>query len=210
MQLSETFASARIIPVIAIRDAASAVPLARALVAGGLHVLEITLRTDAALESVRRIIADVEGAVVGVGTVLTPQDLTRAQNAGAQFAVSPGFTRALVDAAEQLQLPFLPGVATASEIMQGLDAGLSLFKFFPAETSGGVPMLKALAGPFARVRFCPTGGVGPANLATYLALSNVVAVGGSWMIPSDFTPGRDESRVTQLAREAVAAASLRR
>jgi 2-dehydro-3-deoxyphosphogluconate aldolase / (4S)-4-hydroxy-2-oxoglutarate aldolase len=206
MQLAETLAAVRVVPVIAIRDVADAVPLARALVAGGLSVIEITLRTDAALESIRRIATEVGDAVVGVGTVLTPDDLARAHGAGAQFAVSPGLTHALVDATRERRMPFLPGVATPSEIMQGLDAGLAVFKLFPAEAAGGVAMLKALAGPFPRVRFCPTGGVTSNNLATYLALPNVIAVGGSWMVPPGFEPERDAARVTALAREAAGAA----
>jgi 2-dehydro-3-deoxyphosphogluconate aldolase/(4S)-4-hydroxy-2-oxoglutarate aldolase len=206
MLLAETLASVRIVPVVTVRSAAHAVPLARALAAGGLTVLEITLRTDAAIESIRRIAEEVEGVVAGAGTVLNVGDLARAQEAGAKFAVSPGFSRAVAEAARERGIPLLAGVATATEVMQGLEAGLSLFKFFPAETVGGEAALRAFAGPFPAVRFCPTGGITMANLSRYIALPNVTAIGGSWMIPADFSPERDGARVTASARDAIMAA----
>jgi 2-dehydro-3-deoxyphosphogluconate aldolase/(4S)-4-hydroxy-2-oxoglutarate aldolase len=181
--------------------------MARALLAGGLSVLEITLRTDAAVPAIERIAAEVPDAIVGAGTVLNARDLLRAKRAGAKFIVSPGLTDAVLHVSRSENVMLLPGVATASEIMRGLDNGLDLFKFFPAETSGGVPALKAFAGPFPQVRFCPTCGVTPANAPAYFALSNVLAVGGSWMIPHDFEPNRDAGTMSQVAREATALAS---
>jgi 2-dehydro-3-deoxyphosphogluconate aldolase / (4S)-4-hydroxy-2-oxoglutarate aldolase len=182
--------SARVIPVIAIERAADAVPLARALVAGGVRALEITLRTAAAMEAAKAIIAAVPEAVVGIGTVLTPDDLAKAKSLGARFAISPGATPELLAAAKAADLPFMPGVATASELMQAQAYGFNLVKFFPAEQSGGIAALRALAGPFPQTRFCPTGGIGEANAGAWLAEPNVVAVGGSWLCPAkDITSG---------------------
>lgn len=182
MEFFESLNQARIVPVIVIKDVAQAVPLARALVAGGLTLLEITLRTDSALEALRRIAAEVEGATVGAGTVVSRGQIATCRAAGARFIVSPGLVEDIANSARDDGIPLLPGVATPSDIMRGLGRGLSTFKFFPAESLGGVPSLKALGGPFPQVRFCPTGGVTPKNLRDYLALSNVVAAGGSWMI----------------------------
>jgi 2-dehydro-3-deoxyphosphogluconate aldolase/(4S)-4-hydroxy-2-oxoglutarate aldolase len=198
----------RVVPVITIRDAASAVPLAEALVAGGLQVLEITLRTEAGLESISRIAAEVPGAVVGAGTVITTQQLLDARNAGAQFIVSPGCTEALAVAASEAGGAFLPGAATASEVLRLLELGIQTMKFFPAETSGGVAALKALGGPFPQVRFCPTGGIDLARSASYLALANVVCIGGSWMVPTDLIEDGQWSTITALAAEATAATRL--
>jgi len=185
--------SARIIPVLTIERAEHGVPLARALVAGGVRVLEVTFRTEAAADAARAIIAEVPNAVVGIGTVLTADDLRHAQELGARFAVSPGATPDLLDAAAASGLPFLPGIATASEVMQARARGFGLLKFFPAEQSGGIAMLRALAGPFPDTRFCPTGGIGAANAASWLAEPNVVAVGGSWLCPaSDVRAGNWE------------------
>ncbi len=185
----ELLGPVRVIPVISIADVESAVPLARALVAGGLSLLEVTLRTPAALESIARIAAEVDGAVVGAGTVVTAPQFDDAAAAGARFVVSPGCTDALLDAAlgnSSADRPvFLPGAVTPSEVMRLLDAGITTMKFFPAAANGGVAALKALAGPFPQVRFCPTGGVSPDNACDYLALPNVVCVGGTWMLPSD-------------------------
>jgi 2-dehydro-3-deoxyphosphogluconate aldolase/(4S)-4-hydroxy-2-oxoglutarate aldolase len=203
MELLEELRRARIVPVIVIRDAAQAVPLARALVSGGLHMLEITLRTDDALDAMRRIAAEVEGALVGAGTVVDRRQIAACREAGARFIVSPGLTEDIADAARGEGMPLLPGIATSSDIMRGLSRGLSIFKFFPAGSLGGVSSLKALAGPFPQVRFCPTGGVTPSNLSDYLSLSNVIAAGGSWMVPSDpGAPGALE-RATAQAREAM-------
>ncbi|AUH63413.1 bifunctional 4-hydroxy-2-oxoglutarate aldolase/2-dehydro-3-deoxy-phosphogluconate aldolase [Paracoccus zhejiangensis] len=172
---------APVIPVIVIKDAASAADLARALVTGGTPVLEITLRTEAALDAIRAM-SKVEGGHVGAGTVLTPDDAKRAQDAGATFAVSPGLTDRLIDACSEIGLPLLPGCATASEIMRALDAGYDMLKFFPAESVGGAPALKSLSGPLPRAKFCPTGGVSPQNAQSYLSLPNVICVGGSWIV----------------------------
>ncbi len=190
----------RVVPVLTIADAATAVPLARALVAGGLTHLEITLRTPAAKDAMRRIAGEVDGAVVGAGTVLTPAHAAEAIAAGATFLVSPGATSDLYAAAKDWPAAWLPGVATASEAMTALAHGLSLLKFFPAEASGGVPALKSLAAPLAGIQFCPTGGVGPANVASYLACPNVVCVGGSWVAPDKAIADGDWSEITRLAR----------
>lgn len=191
---------APVIPVIVIDRVADAVPLAEALVAGGLPVLEVTLRTPAALDALTAMKA-VKGAVVGAGTVLDPAMLAGAVDAGAEFIVSPGLTGRLGQAAVASGIPFLPGVASAGDIMRGLDLGLSHFKFFPAATSGGIPALKALAAPFGMARFCPTGGITAASAPEWLALDPVPCVGGSWVVP----PGPlDPARVEALAREAAA------
>lgn len=174
--------TAPVIPVIVIDDVDHAVPVAQALVAGGLRVLEVTLRTPVALDCIRAM-RSVEGAIVGAGTVLNPADLDAAIGAGAEFIVSPGLTEALGRAAVMSGVPFLPGVANAADIMRGLDLGLSHFKFFPASTSGGIPALKALAGPFGQARFCPTGGITLQTAPDWLALDPVLCVGGSWLLP---------------------------
>lgn len=171
-----------VIPVLVIEDVAHAEPVARALVAGGLKVLEVTLRTACALDAIAAM-KRVPGTIVGAGTVLNPQDLAAAISAGSEFIVSPGLTDTLGKAAVASGIPFLPGVANAGDIMRGLDLGLSEFKFFPAETSGGRPALKALAGPFGQVRFCPTGGITLASAPEWLALEPVLCVGGSWIVP---------------------------
>lgn len=175
---------ALIVPVLTIDRVEDGVPLARALVAGGVNVLEVTFRTEAAADAAKAIVAEVPDAIVGMGTVLNGDDLRRATNLGARFAVSPGATPELLDAATTSDLPLLPGIATASELMQAQARGFNLVKFFPAEQSGGIPMLRALAGPFPHTRFCPTGGVSAANAATWLAEPNVVCVGGSWLCPA--------------------------
>ena len=193
---------APVIPVLVIDDAANAADLARALVAGGLPALEITLRTPAALEAIREM-ASVEGGVVGAGTLLTEKDVQAAKEAGATFGVSPGFTRRLLDAAEANDLPMLPGAATPSEAMYLLQRGYSVQKFFPAEGNGGVPVLKAWGAPIPQVRFCPTGGVSLQNAPTYLALSNVICVGGSWVAPSAMVRSGDWAGITGLAAEAA-------
>jgi 2-dehydro-3-deoxyphosphogluconate aldolase/(4S)-4-hydroxy-2-oxoglutarate aldolase len=189
-----------VIPVLVIDDLSDARPIAEALAAGGLHVLEVTLRTPAALDAIREM-TKVEGTVVGAGTVLNQRDLKAALKAGAQFIVSPGLTEPLGKAAIVSGIPFLPGVATAADIMRGLDMGLSRFKFFPAVAAGGIPALKALAAPFPLCRFCPTGGVTQATAQDWLALDAVPCVGGTWLVP----PGRPDSRaITTTARNAAA------
>jgi 2-dehydro-3-deoxyphosphogluconate aldolase / (4S)-4-hydroxy-2-oxoglutarate aldolase len=195
-----------VIPVIVLEDPGQAVQLARACVAGGVTLLEVTLRTAAGLDSIRRIAAEVPEAVVGAGTVLSPRDIEAVAAAGARFAVSPGFTPALASAARDQGLDLMPGVATASEVMAAMDEGLSLLKFFPAAQSGGIAMLKAFAGPFPAVRFCPTGGIGADEASAYLALPNVVAVGGSWLTPPASIAAGDWAGITARC---AAAASLR-
>jgi len=180
-KLAALFRSARVIPVIAMERLEDAVPLAKALVAGGMRVLEVTLRTPVAIAAAKAIMADVSEAVVGIGTILNAADLARAETLGAKFGISPGATPDLLKAAATSALPFAPGVATASELMQALAYGFNLVKFFPAEQSGGIKALRALAGPFPDARFCPTGGIGEANAAAWLSEPNVVAVGGSWL-----------------------------
>ena len=198
--LAELLARSPVLPVVTIADAAAAVPLARALRAGGLSVIEVTLRTPAAAEAIARIAGEVEGIVVGAGTILSAREMAAAEQAGAQFAVSPGFSATLSAAAS---LPLLPGVATASEVMAALDAGHALMKFFPAEAGGGTAMLKALAGPFPQASFCPTGGISPFNAPTYLRLPNVVCVGGSWLAPHDLVAAGDWRTITRLAHDAT-------
>ena len=193
---------APVIPVIVLGDIAHAVPLARALVAGGIRMLEVTLRTPVALACIEAIARDVPDAVVGAGTVRSASDAQAATLAGARFAVSPGYTHAVGKACHELGLALLPGVATGSEIMAAQEDGYTELKFFPALQAGGLAMLKAWQGPFGDVRFCPTGGIGPANAAEFLALGNVACVGGSWLTPADAVVQGDWARITQLAREA--------
>ncbi len=196
-------ALAPIIPVLVVDDAAQAQPLAAALVAGGLPALEVTLRTPAALEVIAEM-ARVQGGVVGAGTLLTTQDVENAKAAGAVFGVSPGATQYLIDACSANELPLLPGAATASEVMFLFEQGFDLLKFFPAETNGGAPALKAIGGPIPQVKFCPTGGVTLANAPGYLALPNVVCAGGSWVAPKSAVDAGDWDQITQLARDAAA------
>ncbi|MCW2391715.1 2-dehydro-3-deoxyphosphogluconate aldolase/(4S)-4-hydroxy-2-oxoglutarate aldolase [Sphingobium sp. B1D7B] len=199
MTVDDVIALAPVIPVLIVESVADAVPLAQALVAGGLPALEVTMRTPVALEVMREM-AQVPGAVVGAGTVLNPRQLDQALEAGAQFIVSPGLTEPLGKAAIANGATLLPGVATAADIMRGLDLGLERFKFFPASTSGGLPALKALAAPFGGVRFCPTGGITAANAPEWLAQSFVGCVGGSWVVPKG---PLDPAAIEALAREAA-------
>lgn len=208
MSFQQLLGPTRVVPVITIADVDTAVPLAGALVAGGLQVLEITLRTEAGLESIRRIAAEVPGAVVGAGTVTTPQQLRDARDAGAQFIVSPGCTDSLAHAAADAGGVFLPGAVTASEVLRLLERGIAMMKFFPAEASGGIAALKALGAPFPQVSFCPTGGIGLSSAPGYLALPNVVCIGGSWMVPADLIERREWATITTLAAEATAATRL--
>jgi 2-dehydro-3-deoxyphosphogluconate aldolase/(4S)-4-hydroxy-2-oxoglutarate aldolase len=206
-QLDAILARAPVLPVLVVERLDDAVTLARTLVEAGLPVLEVTLRTDAALEAIARIAGEVPDAIVGAGTVLDALALAAVEQAGAAFAISPGASDALYAAADASPLPFLPGIATASELMRGLERGHRRFKFFPAEALGGVPALRGLAGPFPQARFCPTGGIDAASAPAYLRLSNVATVGGSWMVPGDALAARDWQRIGALAREA---AGLRR
>lgn len=193
---------APIVPVLVVDDAAHAAPLAEALVAGGLPALEVTLRTPAALEVIAAM-SKVPGGVVGAGTLVTPDDVKAAKEAGAQFGVSPGATDALIAACEQEELPLLPGAATASEAMQLLERGYDMLKFFPAEASGGAPALKAIGAPLPQISFCPTGGVSMANADSYLSLPNVVCAGGSWVAPKDKVMSGDWVGIEALAKEAA-------
>lgn len=195
---------APVIPVLIIDDLETAVPLARALVAGGLKVLEITLRTPVAVEAIAAMADALPDAIVGAGTLLTPDDVKRVVAAGAKFGVSPGSTTRLLDAADDAGLPMLPGAVTPSEVMALLERGISMMKFFPAEQAGGAAMLKAFSSPLAGASFCPTGGVSPGNAADYLSLPNVVCVGGSWVAPKDAIAAGDWGRIEALAREAAA------
>lgn len=200
---AEICSLAPIVPVLVVEDAALAQPLAKALVAGGLPALEVTLRTPAALEVISEM-AKVEGGVVGAGTLLTPEDVTNAVDAGATFGVSPGATDKLLYAAEEAGLPMLPGAATATEVMELLQRGYTVQKFFPAEAAGGAPALKAIGAPIPQVKFCPTGGVSPANVESYLSLPNVLCAGGSWVAPKDKVNSGDWAAITALAKEASA------
>ena len=226
-----------VVPVIVVKKLEHAVPMAKALVAGGVRVLEVTLRTECAVDAIRAIAKEVPEAIVGAGTVLNPQQLAEVTEAGAQFAISPGLTEPLLKAATEGTIPLIPGISTVSELMLGMDYGLKEFKFFPAEANGGVKALQAIAGPFSlvrfcptggipaeanggvkalqaiagpfsQVRFCPTGGISPANYRDYLALKSVLCIGGSWLVPADALEAGDYDRITKLAREAVEGAKL--
>lgn len=202
----EICSAAPVIPVIVIDRLEDAVPMAEALVAGGLPALEVTLRTPVALDAIKAMAA-VPGGIVGAGTIVTPDDATAAKAAGARFGVSPGATGKLLDACEAEDIPMLPGAATASEAMALLERGYDMLKFFPAEASGGAPALKGIGAPLPQISFCPTGGVSMSNALDYLGLKNVVCVGGSWVVPGDLVKAGDWAGITTLAREA---ASLRR
>lgn len=207
ISIKEVMNTSPVMPVMVINQLEQAVPLAHALVEGGLKVLEITLRTPVALEAIRRIKAEVPGAIVGAGTIINIQTLHQAIDAGAQFIVSPGVTPSLLDAAMATGVPILPGVITPSEVMRLLEKGITAMKFFPAEAAGGIPMLKSIGGPLPQVTFCPTGGVNPKNAPEYLALSNVACVGGSWMAPSELV---DAGNWAEITRRAAEAASLKK
>ncbi|WP_326765355.1 bifunctional 4-hydroxy-2-oxoglutarate aldolase/2-dehydro-3-deoxy-phosphogluconate aldolase [Streptomyces sp. NBC_01591] len=194
---------APVVPVVVLEDAADAVPLARALVAGGLPAIEVTLRTAAALDAIRAIAAEVPDAVVGAGTVISGQNVADTVAAGARFLVSPGWTDQLLDAMKASGVPFLPGVSTTSEVVALLERGVTEMKFFPAEAAGGTAYLKALSAPLPQARFCPTGGISLGSAPSYLALPNVGCVGGSWMVPADAVAAKDWARVERLASEAA-------
>ena len=193
-----------VIPVVTIDDAANAVPLARVLLASGVNTIEITLRTPAALDAIRAVASEAPEMIVGAGTVLNEKDLSAAIEAGAKYALSPGGTPKLMKAARKAAIPFVPGVATASEIQRGLELGYTCFKFFPAEQLGGVSALKALAGPLPNVRFCPTGSITLEKAPAYLALKNVLCVGGSWIAPNEYIKAGDWASIEAAAKRAVA------
>ena len=192
-----------VMPVIVIEKLEFAVPLARVLYEGGLHVLEVTLRTSVALEAIRAIRTELPDVIVGAGTVINENSLLSSIDAGAQFIVSPGCTPSLVDAALAKGIPFLPGVSTPSEMMELLDRGITTMKFFPAEAAGGIAMLKAIGGPMPQISFCPTGGVNPDNAKTYLELDNVACVGGSWIAPTEMVEGECWEKIRETARRAA-------
>ncbi|MDJ0883692.1 MAG: bifunctional 4-hydroxy-2-oxoglutarate aldolase/2-dehydro-3-deoxy-phosphogluconate aldolase [Desulfobacterales bacterium] len=193
-----------VVPVIVIKHIEQAVPLAKALLEGGVKVLEVTLRSAAAIEAIRLLSREVPEAIVGAGTVASRDDLAAVTEAGAVFAISPGLTPSLLEAANQGPIALIPGIATASELMLGMEMGYAAFKFFPAEAAGGVPMLKSIGGPFPQVTFCPTGGVSQDNYNDYLALANVACVGGSWIVPSREIANGNWEAITRLAQAAVA------
>ena len=203
LKAAEICRLAPVVPVIVVEDLSHAAPLARALVAGGLPALEVTLRTPCALDAIRAM-AEVEGGVVGAGTLLTPADVKAAKAAGAKFGVSPGATERLLDTCAEHDLPLLPGAATASEIMALLEKGYTVQKFFPAEQAGGAAYLKSIGSPIPQVKFCPTGGISLKNARDYLGLSNILCVGGSWVAPKDALARGDWAEVTRLATEARA------
>lgn len=203
LQPDTLFAQGPVVPVIVIKDLATAVPLAKALVAGGVRVLEVTLRTPVALEAIALMANEVPDAIVGAGTVTTPEQLNNVIAAGAKFAISPGLTRELLAAGKAASIPLIPGIASISELMEGTGVGYTHFKFFPAEAAGGVKTLKSIHGPFSDIRFCPTGGINEKNYQDYLALPNVACVGGSWIVPDDAIAAGDWQRITDLCKEAV-------
>ncbi|MCP5254855.1 MAG: bifunctional 4-hydroxy-2-oxoglutarate aldolase/2-dehydro-3-deoxy-phosphogluconate aldolase [Zoogloeaceae bacterium] len=204
MDIRSVLAASPVMPVIVLEEVAHAVPLARALVAGGIRVLEVTLRTPVALECMRAIAAEVPEALLGAGTVLSAADLDAAAKAGAVFAISPGASPALLEAARTSPIPFLPAVMTPSDVITAMDAGFDTFKLFPAAQAGGMAMLKAMGGPFPQARFCPTGGIDAASAPAFLALPNVACVGGSWLCPAELVRAGDWDAITALARAAAA------
>ncbi|WP_221796502.1 bifunctional 4-hydroxy-2-oxoglutarate aldolase/2-dehydro-3-deoxy-phosphogluconate aldolase [Oceanobacter mangrovi] len=203
-QIDELVALAPVVPVIKIERLEDAVPLARALVAGGLPVLEITLRTAVALDAIKHIVAEVEGARIGAGTVTNVTNLQQAIDAGSEFIFTPGATPELLAGAIAANIPMIPGIQTVSEMMVAMDLGYRRFKFFPAAAAGGTAVLKSIAGPFPDIRFCPTGGISLANANEYLALKNVMCVGGSWVVPDDLIKAGDWAGIEKLAAEAAA------
>jgi 2-dehydro-3-deoxyphosphogluconate aldolase/(4S)-4-hydroxy-2-oxoglutarate aldolase len=203
----EIFAAGPVVPVLVINDVEKAVPLAKALMEGGIKVLEVTLRTPAAIDVIKRIAQEVPDSLIGAGTVTNAQQLKAVVEAGAKFAISPGMTADLLKAGMDAEIPLIPGISSTSDLMKGKDAGYTHMKFFPAEASGGVKAIKSISGPFPDVTFCPTGGIGPNNYNDYLSLNNVKCVGGSWLAPDDAIEAGDWARITQLAKEAVAGAA---
>lgn len=207
LQPGTLFEQGPVVPVIVIKDLADAVPMAKALLAGGIKVLEVTLRTPVALDAIRLLSTEVPDAIVGAGTVTTAAQLQQVVEAGARFAISPGLTRELLQAGKDAAIPLIPGIASISELMEGTGLGYTHFKFFPAEAAGGVKTLKSIHGPFSDIRFCPTGGINEKNFKDYLALPNVKCVGGSWIVPDDAVAAKDWQRITNLCQAAVAQAA---
>lgn len=192
-----------VVPVIVIQKLEQALPLAKALIAGGIRVLEVTLRTDCAVDAIELIAKEVPEAIVGAGTVINKQQMKAVTDAGAQFIISPGITEPLLREGIDNKIPFIPGISTVSELMLGMSYGLRQFKFFPAEANGGVKALQAISGPFPQIRFCPTGGITPNNYRDYLALKSVLCVGGSWLLPADAIANGEWDKITELAKQAV-------
>lgn len=197
------FSQGPVVPVLVIKDLQHAVPLAKALMAGGINVLEVTLRTPVAVEAIARIAQEVPDAIVGAGTITNQQQLEEVTQAGAKFAISPGMTRELLEAGNNGPIPLIPGISSTSDLMKGLDQGYTHFKFFPAESSGGVKAIKSISGPFPDVVFCPTGGITPQTYNNYLVVPNVRCVGGSWLAPDEAMESGDWDKITQLAKAAV-------
>lgn len=204
---ADVFAQGPVVPVLVIKDVAHAVPLANALIAGGIKVLEVTLRTPVAVDVIKKIADEVPEAVIGAGTVTNREQLQMVTDAGAQFAISPGLTPDLLKAGMAGPISLIPGIASISELMTGLDHGYDHFKFFPAEASGGIKAIKSISGPFPQVTFCPTGGISTNNYLDYLALPNIKCVGGSWLAPDDALAEGNWGRITELAQEAIAGTS---
>jgi 2-dehydro-3-deoxyphosphogluconate aldolase/(4S)-4-hydroxy-2-oxoglutarate aldolase len=206
MTSEEIFSQGPVVPVLVIKDVEHAVPLAKALIAGGIRVLEVTLRTDAALEVIAKIAKEVPEAIIGAGTVTNREQLQQVIDAGAKFAISPGLTTDLLKAGNEGSIALIPGISSISELMTAVDHGYTHLKFFPAEASGGVKALKAIGGPFPDIKFCPTGGISPSNYNDYLALPSVRCAGGSWLAPEDAMINGDWDKITELAKQAVAGA----
>jgi 2-dehydro-3-deoxyphosphogluconate aldolase/(4S)-4-hydroxy-2-oxoglutarate aldolase len=206
MTSEEIFNQGPVVPVLVIKDVEHAVPLAKALIAGGIRVLEVTLRTDAALEVIAKIAKEVPEAIIGAGTVTNRAQLQQVIEAGAKFAISPGLTSDLLKAGNEGSIALIPGISSISELMTAVDHGYTHLKFFPAEASGGVKALKAIGGPFPDIKFCPTGGISPSNYNDYLALPNVCCAGGSWLAPEDAMINGEWDKITELAKQAVAGA----
>jgi 2-dehydro-3-deoxyphosphogluconate aldolase/(4S)-4-hydroxy-2-oxoglutarate aldolase len=206
MTSEEIFSQGPVVPVLVIKDVEHAVPLAKALIAGGIRVLEVTLRTDAALEVIAKIAKEVPEAIIGAGTVTNRAQLQQVIDAGAKFAISPGLTSDLLKAGIDGSIALIPGISSISELMTAVDHGYTHLKFFPAEASGGVKALKAIGGPFPDIKFCPTGGISPTNYNDYLALPNVCCAGGSWLAPEDVMLNGEWDKITELAKQAVAGA----
>ncbi|MDG1732929.1 MAG: bifunctional 4-hydroxy-2-oxoglutarate aldolase/2-dehydro-3-deoxy-phosphogluconate aldolase [Thalassotalea sp.] len=206
IQPAELFAMGPVVPVLVIENVEDAVPIAQALIAGGIKVLEVTLRTANALAVIKEIASKVPEAMVGSGTVTNPETLQQSIDAGAKFALSPGMTTELLAAAKKSSIPLIPGISSISELMEGIDAGFDHFKFFPAEAAGGAKTIKSVSGPFPNVRFCPTGGINLGNMGNYLSLSNVSCIGGSWLVPDEAVKNKDWAAITEITKKAVAAA----
>lgn len=208
LQPATLFAQGPVVPVIVIKELAHAVPMAKALLAGGIKVLEVTLRTPIALEAIRLLREEVPEAIVGAGTITTPAQLQQCIDVDAKFAISPGLTQELLQAGKEASIPLIPGIASVSELMEGLGLGYKYFKFFPAEVAGGIKALKAIYGPFPEVQFCPTGGINEKNFSEYLALPNVRCVGGTWVVPDETIKLGHWQRITELCQAAVVQANV--